>query len=163
MTISDQEWQEIRRVFRQIRTSSVYFSLATVSESGEPYVSPIGSLILCRDKKGYYFDKFFNKTAKNVTNNPRVCILAVNNGKWFWLRSLFQGRFPTPPGLRLMGTVSSQREATPDEIAKWQKIIKPLRFFKGYKLLWRDMKYVREITFDSFEPVKTGEMTKDLW
>ena len=41
--------------------------------------------------------------------------------------------------------------------------LKVVKETKGYKLLWENMKTVRDIQFDSFEPVLTGEMTRDLW
>jgi hypothetical protein len=35
--------------------------------------------------------------------------------------------------------------------------------FKGHDLLWSRLKYVRDVTFDSFEPVHAGLMTRGLW
>ncbi len=56
---------------------------------------------------------------ENLRRNPRVCILAVNADKLFWVRSLMDGKFSAPPAVRLMGTVGELREATSEEIAAW--------------------------------------------
>jgi len=46
---------------------------------------------------------------------------------------------------------------------KWEKHTEFARGMKGYELLWGNMRFVRDIYFDSFEPVNMGEMTQDLW
>jgi hypothetical protein len=62
-----------------------------------------------------------------------------------------------------MGSAGKKREATKEEIAMWQDHVKPARGTKGHDILWKDMRMVRDIYFDSFEPVSCGEMTQDLW
>ena len=62
-----------------------------------------------------------------------------------------------------MGTVGELRKATPDEVEAWQKKIAIAKGTKGYALLWEKFARVRDIIFDSFEPVLVGEMTKGLW
>ena len=69
----------------------------------------------------------------------------------------------TPPALRLMGSVGERRDATEEEAAQWQNHIRLARGTKGYDLMWKDMAKVRDVYFDSFEPVLCGEMTQDLW
>jgi len=56
----------------------------------------------------------------------------VNADKGFWLNSLVQGNFTTPPGVRLMGTVGELRKATPEEIEAWQEKI---AIAKGRKVM----------------------------
>lgn len=100
---------------------------------------------------------------QGIERNPRVCILAVNNSPAFWQKSLLAGKFETPPGVRLMGSVGKKREATEEETAKWQNHVKLARGTKGHDLMWKNMRTVRDIYFDSFDPVLLGEMTQDLW
>jgi len=44
----------------------------------------------------------------------------------------------------------------------FQKITGPVKWTRGYKLLWKNLKTVREIRFDSYELVQTGKMTANL-
>ncbi len=156
-------WETIRTVFEEGFKSCSHFAVATVNEDGSPHVTPIGALILLEDKTGFYFEENPVRIPHNLKRNPRVCILAVNADKGFWLNSLVQGKFSTPPGVRLMGTVGELRKATPDEVEAWQKKIAIAKGTKGYALLWEKFARVRDIIFDSFEPVLVGEMTKGLW
>lgn len=156
-------WDTIRAVFDEGRNSCMHFAVATVTEDGHPHVAPIGALFLREDTTGFYFDEFAVTTSRNVKTNPRVCILAVNSTPTFWQRSLFAGSFATPPGVRLMGSLGERRHGTEQEIALWQEHVKGARATKGYELLWKDMRTVRDINFDSFEPVLCGAMTQGLW
>jgi hypothetical protein len=65
--------------------------------------------------------------------------------------------------VRLLGRVSPRRMATAEEMRRWQEKVKHFRLLKGYNLLWKDMSEVRDITFDSFEPLRLGLMTQGLW
>ena len=77
----------------------------------------------------------------------------------------WRGRYQSPKpgcyGIRLHGKVGDRRPATEGEIAVWQKRVKGVRRTKGYKLIWKNLKYVRDIQFDSFEPITAGKMTKN--
>ncbi len=156
-------WETIRAIFEEGRNSSMHFAVATVAEDGSPHVAPIGALFLRDDKTGFYFDEFTVTTSKNVNRNPRVCILAVNSTPAFWQRSLLAGKFLAPPAVRLMGSLGNKRNGTDQEIAIWQDRVKTARGTKGHELLWKDMRTVRDIFFDSFEPVSCGAMTQGLW
>lgn len=156
-------WETIRAIFEEGRNSCKHFAVATVGEDGSPHVAPIGALFLRADQTGFYFDEFTVTTSKNVKRNPRVCILAVNSTPAFWQRSLVAGSFPTPPAVRLMGTLGERRNGTDQEIALWQDRVKTAHGTKGHELLWKDMRVVRDIFFDSFDPVACGAMTKELW
>jgi hypothetical protein len=59
--------------------------------------------------------------------------------------------------------VGERRQATPEEINSFLDRLKMVKQTKGYQMLWANMKTVRDIRFDSFEPVLTGEMTQGLW
>ena len=163
MEITDHHWKTIRELFKSAFNTTGHFSLATINPDGSPHITPIGSVVLRDDKTGFYCERFSRNIPTNLQSNPRVCVMAVNAGKWFWLRSLFRGRFNSPPGVRLMGRAGERRKGTDQELAQWQKRIKPLKKFKGYDLLWKNMTDVRDIYFDGFEPIEAGVMTKGSW
>ncbi len=156
-------WQTIRAIFEEAYKSCSHFAVATVNEDGSPHLTPIGALILRDNQTGFYFEENPKKTPRNLKKNPRICILAVNADKLFWGKALVEGKFTIPPAVRLSGTAGTLRKATVDEMAAWQEKVAIAKGMKGYKLLWEKMSKVRDITFDSFEPVLMGEMTGGLW
>jgi hypothetical protein len=156
-------WQSIMAIFDSSFRSSLHYAVATVNEDGSPHVTPIGALILRNDKTGFYFEEFLNNMPKNLERNNRICVLAVNSDMSFWGKSLADGTFEVPPAVRLKGTVGDRRKATDEEIGQWHERIGFTRGTKGFDLLWKNMGTVRDIHFDSFEPVSTGEMTRQLW
>ncbi len=158
-----QNWKEIKSLFKESFKSSFHFAVASVTENGEPHVTPIGSLILDVPGHGFYFEEFPQQLPRNYGSNKQICVLAVNSNKWFWLKSLIRGRFATTPAVRLHGVVGDLREATDIEIALWQKRVKSVSFSKGHALMWRSMRMVRDIEFTGIEPVQIGEMTRDTW
>jgi hypothetical protein len=162
MEIND-HWNTIRRVFRDGFKSSSHYAVATVNEDCTRHVTPIGSLVLRKNLSGFFCNEFPSRMSKNLKTNQRVCVLAVNASRWFWLKSLIRGRFTIPPGVRLMGTVGEKRKGTEEELAMWLKKVHFAKRLKGYNLLWKNMQHVRDIHFDAFEPVRLGAMTRGLW
>ncbi|MCP4130777.1 MAG: pyridoxamine 5'-phosphate oxidase family protein [bacterium] len=158
MQITDQNWPALKKVMRDGGMSSMYYSFATVGEDGSPHVSPIGSLILGDTGKAFYCEEYPSLMARNLNANQKICIMAVNSGKWFWLRSLARGKFSRPSGVRLIGRVGEKRRITEEEALAWLKIVKPLRMFKGHDILWKNLSHVRDVRFDSYEPIRTGVM-----
>lgn len=156
-------WETIRQVVQQALESSHFCAVATVNQDGSPHVAPIGSLFLGEAGKAVYFEEFTKNTRQNLDWDQRICVVAVNSGFWFTLKSLIQERFPTPPGVRLMGRAGARRKATQEEVKEWQKRVRRFRKFKGYDLLWKDMRHVHEVIFDSFEPLRLGPMGRGLW
>ncbi|MEN8761913.1 MAG: pyridoxamine 5'-phosphate oxidase family protein [Thiogranum sp.] len=154
-----ENWIDIKRLFRRAFGSSFHYAFATVNENGEPHVTPIGSLILCDPGHGFYFEEFTRQLPQNLRKNRQICVLAVNSSRWFWLISLFRGRFASPPAMRLYGTVGDVREATEKEISLWHRRVRTVRSSKGYSIMWENMKMVRDITFSRVEPVHLGQMT----
>lgn len=152
-------WPQIKALFRQ----SFFFVVSTVREDGSPHASPIGSLFLRNDGTGFYFEILTRNTAQNFAHTPRICVTAINTSLRFWLSALVQGRFPSPPAVRVLGTAKERREAQPHEVQWWQRRTRHLRWTKGYKLLWGNLRTVRELEFDAFEPVLIGTMTNGLW
>ena len=155
-------WKSIRKVFREAFRSALHYAVATVNEDGTPHITPIGSIVLQNEYRGFYCEEYPRTLPSNLKVNQRVCILAVNSSKWYWIKSIFLGKFASPPGVRLMGRAGERRKATDEEMDAWLRRVRPLRWFKGYDLLWSNMNYIREITFDAFEPIQAGKMTKDL-
>jgi hypothetical protein len=156
-------WKAVKTLFRESFKTSFHYSIATVSESGEPHVTPIGSLILGQPGKGFYFEEFTSTLPKHYASNRQICVLAVNSGRWFWLKALIKGKFTAPPAVRLYGTVGQRREATTTEITLWHKRVKSVRFSKGHSLMWANMKMVRDIEFSKIIPVHMGQMTRETW
>ena len=154
-----EHWTDIQNVFKNAKSCFV----ATVNEDGSPHITPIGSLCLRDNYTGYYFEEFTQKMIKNFKHNNRVCILAGESRMLFWLRSFFKGICPSTPGVRLYGTIGERMIGSEEEIAVFKKRVERFRKRKGYKILWENMKYLREINFDSFEPVTLGPMTEHLW
>lgn len=165
-------WKTIQDLFEKAFKTSLYYSIATVDEDGSPRVSPIGGLMLNDDRTGCFIEAHAGNLLKNLRRNPTFCIMAVNSTPKFWLKSIVAGRFTSPPGVRLMGTVIRRREATKDDIDKFLGRVKslrcyfkliPLRKLKGYRLLWGNVKYVWEFELTSAEPLKLGTMGSALW
>ena len=153
------DWHVIKRLFRKSFASSFHYAIATVTDDGRPHVTPIGSLILGLPGHGVYFEEFPSRLPGNLSNNPQLCVLAVNSSRWFWLTSLIRGRFQSMPAVRLLGEAGEVRAATDKEIALWQKRVSSVRFTKGHAMMWRNMRMVRDVKFTSIEPVHIGEMT----
>ena len=163
MELNAQRWDTIRDIFHDAFHSSFHYAVATVNEDGSPHVTPIGSLFLGDDQRGFYFEEYVSALSRNLRHNKRVCILAVNSGKYPLFTFLFRGTMAAPPGVRLIGTASEKREATPQEVDLFKKRFGKYRIFKGYDMLWGKLRYVREILFTAFEPVRVGALTRDHW
>jgi hypothetical protein len=159
----EKHWPDIKAVFQNAQLTCRHCAIATVNEDGSPHITPVGSLFLRDNCTGYYFEEYSQKMAINFKHNNRVCVLAINSGIRYWFKSILLGRFPSPPGVRLYGIVGQRRLGTKDEMESFQNRVRVARKFKGYKLIWKNMKHVREIHFKSFEPVHAAKMTQHLW
>ncbi len=127
-------WSEIKEIFNDAHESSNHYAIATVNSDGSPHITPIGSLFLRDDTTGFFFEELPVNMPKNIEQNQRVCILAVNSNKLFWAKSLFRGKFKKPPGVRLMGAFKERREAKEEEIALFHERIKGAKRLKGYAI-----------------------------
>ena len=97
-----ENWTDIKAIFRESFKSSFHSAIATVNENGEPHVTPIGSLILSKPGFDFYFERFTRQLPRNLDESRQVCVLAVNSSRWFWLKSLLGGRFPSVPAIRFI-------------------------------------------------------------
>ncbi len=154
-------WDAIQQVFTQAQASTMHCSIASVNEQGQPHITPIGTVFLRDDQTGYFFDTYTKQFAENVKYNPKVCVMAVNASKGFWLKSLVLGKFATQPAIRLYGEISELRVAKKEEIAAVQKRIRPLKWTKGSRLIWSNFTHVRDIHFTEYRPIKYPNMLPD--
>lgn len=162
MNLKD-DWKKVKAVLEQGQASSIYCSIATINPDGTPHMTPVGTVFLRDDQTGYFFDHYAETLGKNIDRNSNVCIMVVNCGRLFWLRSLLTGRFVSPPGVRLYGKVGPIREATSEEVAKIEKRVKPSKWMKGARMLWTDFSHVRDIEFTSYKPVTYPVMMDGMW
>ena len=158
----EQNWQKIRWHFRKSFGSNMHVAIASVDENNQPTVTPIGSLFLNDNQTGFYFEKFAIKLNENSKINTKICVLAVNSDKWFWLKLLFKLRFSEYPAIKLYGELGVKRGATQKEYTAFQRRIRKTKTLKGSKYLWQDMSMVREIKFTKGEKINLGKMTKEL-
>jgi hypothetical protein len=153
------DWKKIKRHFSNSFGSSLHFSIASVDAGGNPTVTPIGSLILTDAPHGFYFEKYPSKLPKHAKQNRQICVLAVNSNKWFWLKSLWRGKFENTPAIKLYGELGILREAKPEEIARFNRRVRHTNRLKGHKYLWNSMNQVREVKFTRAEKIQLGKMT----
>lgn len=158
----NKDWSKIKTHFRKCIGANMHVAIASVNEENVPTITPIGSLFLNDDQTGFYFEKFATKLNKNSKTNSSICILAVNSKKWFWLKSLFKGRFSEYPAVKLYGELGEKRDATPKEFRAFQRRVRSTKRLKGHQYLWKDMSQVREIKFTKAEKINLGNMTKEL-
>jgi len=156
------DWKEIRNHFNTCFRTNFHVSVASVDKDNNPTVTPIGTLFLNNNRTGFYFEKYPTKLPINGKNNPNICILAVNSNIWFWLKSLFKGKFRKHPAIKLYGQLGERRKATEVEIKRLNRRMKSTKGFKGNMYLWGKMEDVRDITFSYAEKINLGEMTEKL-
>ena len=159
-TTDGPDWATASRVFKRAFRSSFHYSIATVDVDGAPRVTPIGSVMLTEPGRGIFFDVFASHLSQNLDNDPRVCVMAVDTTKRFWLTSLTRGRFDRPPALRLAGTAGPRRTPTTEEQQRWLRRVRSVRRLKGHALLWGNLTHVRDLQFEEAIPVRLGAMTR---
>jgi len=156
-------WKDIRQMFATVFRSSQHYTIATITPEGFPHITPIGSVILREPGHAIYFEEFAQNLPRNLEQNPNVCILAVRTGYFYWLTALLRGRFESAPAVRLHGTVGPAREATKEEIALWQHRVRRVKRTRGYDLLWKNMRTVRDVQIQQADTVRLGAMTTEAW
>ena len=159
--IDPASWPEIRRLCRGAFASNFYFSVASIGEAGEPHVTPIGSLLLGAPGHGFFFEVFAGGLSRRLRDDQRVCVSAVDSGRMLWVRALLRARFPRRPGVRLYGRAApSSRYATTEELARWRRQVRLLRWLPGYEPLWGNLRRVRDIEFHGWAPIALGSLTE---
>ncbi len=163
MPFTDEQWSIARGVFSRSFPSSLHYAVATVNPDGSPHVTPIGSVILLDNGNGLFFDAYLGATGRNLQKDNRVCVLAVHSSRLMFLKALVSGRFSAPPAIRLAGVVGDKRPATADEAELFHRRVQRYRALKGHDLLWGNLRFVREVSFETAYPVRAGAMTAGLW
>ena len=153
------DWDAIRKHFSKSFSQNLFIPIASVDSDNNPTVTPIGSLFLNDTQTGFYFEKYPTKLPLNAKINQNICALAVNSNKWFWLKSLFKGKFKTNPAIKLYGHLGERRQATEKEFSRLNRRMKVTNGLKGNTYLWKKMDYVREIAFTKVETINLGKMT----
>ena len=156
------DWNKIRNHFNKSFSSNFHVSVASVDSENNPTVTPIGSMFLNDNQTGFYFEKFPSKLPKHAKENPNICLLGVNSGRLFWIKSLFNGTFTNFPAIKIYGKLGEKRKATEKEINRLNRRMKLTNGLKGNTYLWKKMEYIREIKFTKAEKINLGEMTKNL-
>jgi hypothetical protein len=166
----ENNWDELTKIVNKSFFSSHYFSVATIADDGAPHLTPIGSLMLVENKKGIMFEKYSVQMGNNIKTNNNICIMGINASLMAILKAVITKNLKDPLGVRLYGTAGERRKATKEEIESLHQRIQSalpifgriIRHLSGYKILWGDMKYVRDIEFNKYEYVKFGKMTNSL-
>ncbi len=156
------DWNRIRKHFNKSFSSNFYVSIASVDPENNPTVTPIGSLFLNDNQTGFYFEKFPSKLPEHAKGNPKICLLGVNSGRIFWIKSLFKDKFSDFPAIKLYGELGQKRKATEKETARLNRRMKATKGLKGNTYLWGKMEFVREIKFTKAEKINLGKMTAEL-
>ncbi|RMI27876.1 pyridoxamine 5'-phosphate oxidase family protein [Nocardia stercoris] len=163
MAAIEGQWDRITEVVARARRSTGHLTVASVDPDGMPTVTPIGTVFLRDDHTGYYFDQYTSALTRNLDADPRFCLMAVDSGSLFWLRSLLVGRFVAAPGVRLYGTAGPRRPATDAELGEVRRRVRPALRLRGGRMLWSDFSHVRDLTFTGFRPVRYPVMMDQLW
>ena len=156
------DWKKIRKHFNKSFSSNFHVSIASVDSEHNPTVTPIGSFFLNDNQTGFYFEKFPSKLPEHAKNNPNICLLGVNSGRMFWIKSLFQEKFSDFPALKLYGELGEKRKATDKEIIRLNRRMRITNGLKGNTYLWKKMEFVREIKVTKVEKINIGKMTSEL-
>lgn len=159
MKITEEKWQRIVQFHQKLKQSSM---IGSVNSNSQPNVTPIGSLILKDDYTGYYFDLFTKELSDNLDQNNQVCVLMLQTGMLFWLKSMYANEFKQLPGIKLIGSAGNKRKASAEEVALLRSQIKYFKMFKGYQTIFGNLSYVRDITFTDYFMINTGKMTFKL-
>jgi hypothetical protein len=148
-------WPEIYALSKH----TMFGAFATVTPEGSPHVTPIGSIVLHRSEpRGYYHPKFTAKLRRTLDAGGRFELLFVDTRLGQWLPALLRGRFDRLIAARLSGSALPRREATEDEARRWRARVRPVRWTRGYELLWKEMRFVQELRFDGLAPIRFGGM-----
>ena len=156
------DWSKIRKHFSKSIRSSLHVSIASVNPDNTPTTTPIGSFFLNEDQTGFYFEKFSTKLRKNSESNKNICLLGVNSSLWFWVKSLFRGKFKDSPAIKLYGILGERMKASETQTRAMMRRTRFAKGLKAHKYLWGDMYFIREITFHKVEKMNLGKMTKEL-
>jgi hypothetical protein len=162
-SLTASEVREHWLVARELMAKCPALAVASVSAAGTPHVTPIGSLHFDQDTRGVFIDIFTDQLSRNLEHNPVVSIMALRMSPALWFRAMLQGRFPTPPAVRIVAEVGPRRPATSAEQQRWRRRVRRLKRLKGHDLLWSKLDHARDVRAQRIVPVRMGAMTAGLF
>lgn len=149
-------WPEIRA----LRKRTLFAAIATVDEDGLPHVTPVGSVFLHpTEPRGYYHPLMVKALRRHLRERRRFSLLFVDPAVRTWLPALVKGRFDRLVAARLTGYADGPpRRATEDEVERWKRVVRPVRWTRGHDLMWSKVTLTQELVFDGYRPVSFGPM-----
>lgn len=162
--IDEQHWRDLRRLFASTFSSSFHFSVASAGSSGEPWVTPVGTVLLGEPGRAIYFEMYTQRLGARLAADPRVCIMAVDSGRLLWLEALVRARFRRLPAVRLRGRASaSTRQATTKERSRVLRRLGGAQRLPGGRRLWPNLDSpVRDLWIEHVDPIGLGGLAKGL-
>jgi hypothetical protein len=161
--IDTEQWAQLQRVFRAAFATSLHFSIASLDATGAPCVTPIGSVLLAEPGHAFFFEVLAQGLARRLGADQRVSVLAVDSGRWLWLRALWRGSFARTPAVRLIGRAAPEaRRASPAEISRWRRRLGPVWQLEGSRILWSNLTEVRDLWIERIEPIRLGVLTRSV-
>lgn len=158
-------WRQVRATLHGATRSSMHCAIASIGADGHPHVTPIGSVMLTEPGRGVYLDVINVQLSRNIDRDPRITVMAIDSRRGAWARALVRGRFPEPPGVRLIGTAGPSRAISDDERERFERRVRLAVRTRGGRQLWGDPARfrVRDLTFTAVAPVRIPAMTEHLW
>ena len=153
--------KQLKRFFGISFLTTLHAAVATINADGSPHITPIGSMFLTDEERGFFIDIFPTQMRDNLKRDPRATIMVVNAGKLYWFFSLLFGRFFGPPAVRLRVRIGDRRPSNADEQKRFKRRIGPFRFLPGGRKLWHTLKFARDITIDEVVPIRIPTMRWD--
>jgi hypothetical protein len=111
------------------------------------------------EPRGYYNPIFATRLLKTLNSDQRFELLFVDTSALSWLSGLIRGRFDRLVAARLKGHALGPRRAVSSaEQAQFRKRVRAVSWTRGHDLLWKDVRFVQELSFDALIPVRFGAM-----
>lgn len=109
--------------------------------------------------RGYYHPIFAARLQKTLGAGQRFELMFVDTRALTWLTALVRGNFEHLAAVRLGGhALGPRRAANAEEVERWHRHVRAVCWTRGFDLLWKDVRFVQEITFDKLTPVRFGRM-----
>ena len=74
------------------------------------------------NQTGYYFEKFPSNLPIHAKANKKICVLAVNSNTWFWIKSLFKGKF-NKKELTLVSDIEKKLPPVQGDIMRLEQVL----------------------------------------
>lgn len=147
-------WRDVKRTVAAAR----WCALAVVTEDGVTRVTPIGTVFLTGEGRGFYFEDDPALIPGNLERAEGLAIVAVAGTRESCLGRLMGHGLPCPGALRLKVHAGRRRLATGPDHALWRALTRPGAWLRCR--LKRGMRFVREFTVEGVAPIHLGAMGK---